>query len=332
LQVYASRGEDKPSAFHRVLHVFVCTNCQPNCVRVFRAQLPLENPFYSSDKPDSDEIAAQLKAADDKDVELDPLQCAMCGLTRDSTEETCCECKRRARNGDSPYVLQERELSTAGACIPDEEEGVEAEAEEQAEGDSDDKVATVGAVPVQDQLSSHDAALHIVKEADDVIASAQAKGASDAMVQKLKEYRTRIAQEPDSAIDGSEQKVFDEWCRERGEKDSVFSKFQRYALANRGHVLRYEFGAKPLWFCKSNRLVAEPPQCKLCGAPRVFEFQVQPQLIALLGESIGADRLDYGIICCYVCSQSCDAPEGTYYMEEFAHVQPEPKEAWLPKG
>merc|ERR1719171_1201185 len=43
LQVYASRGEQTPIAFHRTLHVFICTNCQPCKVRIFRAQLPREN-------------------------------------------------------------------------------------------------------------------------------------------------------------------------------------------------------------------------------------------------------------------------------------------------
>mmetsp|Transcript_11775 Transcript_11775/g.37762 ORF Transcript_11775/g.37762 Transcript_11775/m.37762 type:complete len:254 (+) Transcript_11775:331-1092(+) len=69
------------------------------------------------------------------------------------------------------------------------------------------------------------------------------------------------------------------------------------------------------------------------GAERIFEFQVQPQLIALLAGSRLADRLDYGTICCYVCSKSCDATdEAAPYLEEFAHVQPEPYDAWLPKA
>ena len=60
LQVYAPL-EDTPAAFHRTFFVFVCLNSschqQNNShgLRVFRSQLPRENPFYGADHEDDDE-------------------------------------------------------------------------------------------------------------------------------------------------------------------------------------------------------------------------------------------------------------------------------------
>eukprot|EP00913_Durusdinium_trenchii_P013286 g12470.t1 len=45
------------SCFHRMLHLFVCTSCQPNEARVFRAQLPRTCPYYSSEEPDREALA-----------------------------------------------------------------------------------------------------------------------------------------------------------------------------------------------------------------------------------------------------------------------------------
>merc|ERR1712046_478235 len=118
---------------------------------------------------------------------------------------------------------------------------------------------------------------------------------------------------------------------EKSEKDKTFSYFQRYSNENTNHVLRYCFDDSPLWFCSLKKFNSEPPACPHCGSARVFELQVQPQLIAALqkGRIEGlAGRLDYGTACVYVCKESCTAKAGSQYLEEFAYVQPEPGDAW----
>lgn len=342
LQVYASREKEKASAFHRVIHMFVCTNCNPNRVRVFRAQLPRANPYYSQDPPDGEAIARKLAKAGDRDAELAKFCCESCGLPRalggDDAQEgsDCAECARLQRIGETPAVFQERELSTVEAELPEEEDG-EAEAEAAARrpakagkgpGEEDvEEVFTPGAL--QAAGKDHDP----LAGADAALASAKAKGASKEVLEKLSAYREKVAENSENAIDSSEQDAFDELSKERGEHDPVFSKYNRYSRENPSHVLRYAWGGEPLWFCRSNQLSGGPPRCERCGAERIFEFQVQAQLISLLGASRLADRLDYGIICCYVCSANCEAADtGAPYMEEFAHVQPEPYDAWLPKG
>eukprot|EP00927_Polykrikos_kofoidii_P020645 TRINITY_DN19838_c0_g1_i3.p1 TRINITY_DN19838_c0_g1~~TRINITY_DN19838_c0_g1_i3.p1 ORF type:complete len:454 (+),score=120.08 TRINITY_DN19838_c0_g1_i3:56-1363(+) len=343
LQTYASRASQTAAAFHRVLHLFVCTNCQPNKVRAFRAQLPRQNSFYSSDPPVEEQV---LKAAVD-DPELWPLICWDCGLpcgvagtsadaeaerqqegeieAADVVDNRCFECVRRLRNGDDPAMFSERELATSAATVPEEEDEDEAAATVARED------ANGGGAKVEDALAMADAAIVSAGDKEEI---------DPVLMQRLKEFRERVANDPENALDGSEQQVFEEWSQEKGEKDKTFSRFQRYSAENKAHVIRYVFGGKPLWFCDKGKFISAPPPCPLCDAERVFEFQVQPQLIALLGDSELGRRLDYGTVCVFVCGESCaprvaDGDIGTpssRYFEEFTYVQPEPGDRWIPSG
>ena len=76
LQVYAPDSEND-SAFHRSLLVFICLKCRW-FLKCYRAQLPLENPFYP----------AQLVTAKDvpiEDSELDICCCEACGMPEHSS-------------------------------------------------------------------------------------------------------------------------------------------------------------------------------------------------------------------------------------------------------
>ena len=70
------------------------------------------------------------------------------------------------------------------------------------------------------------------------------------------------------------------------------------------------------------------PPCPRCGAARAFEFQVMPQLLHYLrvdagaqlpggpGETCRLGAMDWGTLAAYTCTKSCDAPEGSGYVEE----------------
>lgn len=349
LQIYASRGSERAEAFHRVMHLFICTSCQPNQARVFRAQLPRENNFYSSDPPNPQAIAANLRKKGDRDPALDQVCCGGCGLPRDNStiaqgtakqqgtskgtgsgsgRVLCQECTRRERNKDGPAIFQERELSTVEAEVPDEPEEEIAASGGVSAADNAEEVEEVFTPGV---AKAKGLDRDLVAEAESVIEAAKRKGASEAVLEKLEQYKAKAAECPDSVLDGTEQQVFEEFSKESGEKDEVFSRFNRFAAANNGHVIRYNFGGNPLWFATPGRL-DEPPPCGNCGGPRVFEFQVQPQLITLLSGTDLADRLDFGTICCFTCKGSCSAPDSQPYLEEIAFVQGEPREAWVPQA
>lgn len=69
--------------------------------------------------------------------------------------------------------------------------------------------------------------------------------------------------------------------------------------------------AGPLWMSVANQPTeGSIPPCSHCRAPRAFEFQVLPQLIALFASAPGANAasqsLDFGTLAVYTCTRSCD--------------------------
>lgn len=98
------------------------------------------------------------------------------------------------------------------------------------------------------------------------------------------------------------------------EKDKTFTKFKKQVEANPEQVLRYSRGGSPLWISDEN-LPKNIPDCEHCGSKRQFEFQIMPQLLTFLKE----EDLDWGIILCYTCSQSCSGVGD--YKKEFIWKQ-----------
>ena len=121
----------------------------------------------------------------------------------------------------------------------------------------------------------------------------------------------------DATLDESEQQFFEEFAPPSCRNDDTFQTFLKRVRTNPGHVLRYAYEGAPLWFASAHQLEDGPPDCDSCGSPRVFEFQVQPELIHLLK----LDKLEWGILAVYTCSANCGR-EG--YVKEFVYRQPEP--------
>ena len=73
---------------------------------------------------------------------------------------------------------------------------------------------------------------------------------------------------------------------------------------------------------------AKVPRCKNCGAGRVFELQLTPQLISELEvDELSVDGMDWGTIILAVCSADCQLPAIPFgsvgYVEEWIGVQGE---------
>lgn len=76
--------------------------------------------------------------------------------------------------------------------------------------------------------------------------------------------------------------------------DSVFERFLRRLGTEARQVVRYEYDGVPLpfsaqgalykrlWPAPEHRYTPEVPPCSRCGAPRVFELQLMPNLVNLL--------------------------------------------------
>eukprot|EP00871_Galdieria_phlegrea_P005856 jgi/Galph1/758/GphlegSOOS_G5505.1 len=123
------------------------------------------------------------------------------------------------------------------------------------------------------------------------------------------------------------------------ERDAVFEHFQLRTMREPKQVLRYaprDSSIQPLWYRKEKRITnsEDIPPCSVCHGPRVFEFQVMPQLLYYLQASEQSKSqiryqeksIDFGTIVVYTCQKSCSlrvvGEETTsFYSEEFAVVQ-----------
>eukprot|EP01023_Acetabularia_acetabulum_P069019 TRINITY_DN98_c0_g1_i5.p1 TRINITY_DN98_c0_g1~~TRINITY_DN98_c0_g1_i5.p1 ORF type:complete len:338 (-),score=41.11 TRINITY_DN98_c0_g1_i5:103-1116(-) len=111
-----------------------------------------------------------------------------------------------------------------------------------------------------------------------------------------------------------------------------FADFQARIEDAKDQVIRYCFSsnAKPL-LPNTTSLPDSIPPCPLCQAPRIFEFQIMPQLIHFCGQPADhPNAQNWGTIIIYTCQNSCrlelsnDQDGGTAYAEEFVFVQSAP--------
>ncbi|GJQ64999.1 putative programmed cell death protein [Trypoxylus dichotomus] len=97
-------------------------------------------------------------------------------------------------------------------------------------------------------------------------------------------------------------------------EDEVFAAFQKRIAGNKEQVLRYKRSSEPLWIAKEPR-PDNIPRCEYCDSERQFEFQVMPQMLAILDET----AIDWGILAVYTCKKSCNADK--CYKKEFIYKQ-----------
>ncbi|XP_021812863.1 programmed cell death protein 2-like isoform X2 [Prunus avium] len=304
LQVYAP--EEKQSAFHRTLFVFMCTSMvclrrdqheQWKChqdkpsrsVKVFRCQLPRDNPFYSSEPPKKDSTDLPLKAG--------AALCNWCGSWKGI--KRCTGCRRalycsekhwvkHSRTGHEHDCQQLRISSQLGDSSSDETTPAVLL-----------KVASNNVWPeykiIQESESSYETDMPDDTVCTNSLVSSNRK--DDALMSIAENF------------EGDD------------DRKSWASFHERIALAPE-QVLRYCRipGAKPLWPVSSGRpSKADIPKCSYCAGPLCFEFQIMPQLLFYFNVKNDVDSLDWATIAVYTCEASCDA--SVAYKEEFAWVQ-----------
>lgn len=102
--------------------------------------------------------------------------------------------------------------------------------------------------------------------------------------------------------------------------DKTFQRFADRMSQNPGQVLRYDYGAQPLLYSRTDAVgKAWPrvPRCARCGGERTFELQLTPHAITELeADDISLDGMDWGTIILAVCAKDCDG-----WNEEWIGVQ-----------
>ena len=108
----------------------------------------------------------------------------------------------------------------------------------------------------------------------------------------------------------------------------MYTKFQKATKLSPDQVIRYQRSGEPLWISDKDIPVSKDiPDCEFCGAPRIFEFQIMPQMLNCLsldvvqqeGSGLSAECIDWGVLMVFTCSNSCD--EGQFYKTEFIWKQ-----------
>ncbi|KAI7878641.1 hypothetical protein K492DRAFT_170670 [Lichtheimia hyalospora FSU 10163] len=289
LQLYTP--EDQPAeAFHRMIYVFGCKD--GGCIKqdwtgsfkVFRSQLPRENPYYP---PPEDE--------QDDDVAIDfspksftpPKQCVICGLAANKMCGKCHSahyCSRQHQLVDwnscrhKDYCNENKDTSDLRASRLFPEKEIVSEAEGRGEDGEE-----------EDAQKAH-------------TASQQEGGTISG--------ETALALRGDETYEDSKVDV-----------DDAFLKFQIKIGLYPDQVLRYERveydmpDREPLWVqggCKPSLV----PDCELCGGPRTFEFQILSTLINYLDISPDAnDALDWGSLYIYTCKHNCPIGDNVFASE-----------------
>ncbi|KFO80739.1 Programmed cell death protein 2, partial [Cuculus canorus] len=85
-------------------------------------------------------------------------------------------------------------------------------------------------------------------------------------------------------------------------------------------IIRYcRGGESPVWVSGENIPEEKDiPNC-LCGAKRIFEFQIMPQLLNHLKVDSLGESIDWGTLVVYTCADNCG--DGNEYLEEFIWKQ-----------
>ncbi|XP_056307897.1 programmed cell death protein 2-like [Danio aesculapii] len=114
--------------------------------------------------------------------------------------------------------------------------------------------------------------------------------------------------------------------------DDVFTGFMKKISLCPEQVLRYSWNGSPLFImkppCNASQMV---PSCSHCGSQRVFEFQLMPALVSLLGsaDTNSEISLEFGTVLSYTCRNSCWTSGSTVPVEEFLFVQPDPDQKYF---
>jgi pre-rRNA-processing protein TSR4 len=272
LQVYAPPPEEIESAdaFHRTIFLFVSPRGdelhKPGTVVALRCQLPRRNPFYSFDPPT-------------KSDDLPP-----------------------------PFSDEDPTTTSLGQMSQIRDPWHVAEAED-ALRTSRSKPGSMVAKSTTSR-SGKDLPMHLYPELELIVEPEGDLEDDDVEVKcAMQKYEATLAEEGELPEDELPSEVLDQVEANHSIERQHYALFQARIASSPAQCLRYCFSqaARPL--CPRSKEApssSEIPPCDRCGGPRVFEFQVMPQLLNFLDlDNVDPHALDWGTIAVYSCQRSC---------------------------
>ncbi|KAM3876963.1 programmed cell death protein 2 [Diretmus argenteus] len=286
LQVYAPiSGQDR--TFHRTLFLFCCktpdcyTHNDSRCMKVFRSQLPRRNEFYCYDPPPEFECPTDPEP----DQSVLPVSgvklCWMCGCPGN---KACSRCHTVTYCSKHHQTLHWKHTHKRECCSQD--------------------ASVVTASP-------------FLFPESDLVTEPEEK--EEETKDKEEEESAHMSADVPSLAEALAEVDLEEMAMHETEDTKVFQRFKKRIAPEPHQVLRYSRGGSPLWV-SSQHIPSDQdiPPCT-CGAKRIFEFQVMPQLLnSLCVDSAGAS-IDWGTLAVYTCSVSCN--HDNHYCPEFIWKQ-----------
>lgn len=143
------------------------------------------------------------------------------------------------------------------------------------------------------------------------------KGAVDASKKLEKQEESRVTSTTSEALD---EETLEAMAKHETKEDKIFRTFKDRITAEPEQIIRYCRGGEgPIWVSGENIPEEKDiPNCS-CGAKRVFEFQIMPQLLNHLKVDSLGESIDWGTLVVYTCAENCGAENK--YAEEFIWKQ-----------
>ncbi|XP_042652069.1 programmed cell death protein 2 isoform X2 [Tyto alba] len=293
LQLYAPLP-DRPDAFHRTLFVFACRNAAcyrlpgprgPLCV--FRNQLPRRNNIYPEEPPPEDPSPPGAASAPPRRLRSGAALCCVCGCPGPRSCEICrcanyCSPEHQALDWRRGHRRSCGLLSAIEYEILIEPEEPECPADSSVDPDDE-------------------------------------QGAADTSKDPKEQEELRATGSADEAFQSSDEETLEAMAKHESEEDKVFQMFKEQVDAEPEQILRYCRGGEQIWVSGENIPEEKDiPNC-VCGAKRIFEFQIMPQLLNHLQVDSLGESIDWGTLVVYTCADNCG--EGDQYLEEFIWKQ-----------
>ncbi|NXQ80016.1 PDCD2 protein, partial [Nyctibius grandis] len=275
----------------------------PLCV--FRNQLPRRNDVYPEEPPPEEPPPGPPAAADAPPRRLrnGAALCRVCGCLG---PRTCGRCRRAAYCGPEHQALDWR-WGHWEACG------------QHAAGD-----ASADAIPVHNEFLFPEYEILIEPEepefpADNSVDSDDEQGAADISEGPKEQEELGATGSAGEAFQSLDEETLEAMAKHETEEDKIFQMFKEQVAAEPEQIIRYSRGERPIWVSSENIPEDDDiPNC-LCGARRIFEFQIMPQLLNHLQVDSLGESIDWGTLVVYTCADNCG--EGNEYLEEFIWKQ-----------
>uniref|UniRef100_A0A8C5Y4W6 Programmed cell death 2 n=1 Tax=Microcebus murinus TaxID=30608 RepID=A0A8C5Y4W6_MICMU len=315
----------RADAFHRGLFLFCCR--EPPCcagLRVFRNQLPRKNDFYSYEPPSEnpppetgESVCLKLKSG--------ALLCRVCGCLG---PKTCSQCHKAHYCGKVHQALDWRSGHKQSSSDRLSYETLSQKKKRKnccCMEYNTSEIENYQTIFTSKLLLMMLITFFVLDHLDHAIPDHNFLFPEfEIVIETEDEIKPEVVEKEDATeIVGSMSEALEEeldsMAKHESKEDKIFQKFKTQIALEPEQILRYGRGLAPIWISGENiPQEKDIPACP-CGAKRIFEFQVMPQLLNYLKADRLGTSVDWGILAVFTCAESCSL--GTSYTEEFVWKQ-----------